>query len=212
MLTMTADQIDSRHGDDLADDALEILLGLGADRYVLPPDRTAGDEVQALARDGRAVLDAALALLRTGDWRVGIGIGRVRLPLPDVTRAVGGSAFVNARSGVEEARRHPYGCVVIADDARQTATIQPLIDLLLYFRGRRTDPGWEMWDLMEGGLSQKDAAARLGITPQAASRRALAAGVRLDAAARGALASLLDTADPDAAPVADSDGRGSGED
>jgi hypothetical protein len=26
------------------------------------------------------------------------------------------------------------------------------------------------------------------------------------------LASLLDTADPDAAPVADSDGRGSGED
>jgi hypothetical protein len=212
MFAMTADQIDSRHGDDLADEALGILLGLGAGRYVLEPDRTAGDEVQALARDGRAVLDAALALLRTGDWRVGIGIGRVRLPLPDVTRAVGGSAFVNARAGVEEARRHPYGCVVIADDADQTAMIQPLIDLLLYFRGRRTDPGWQMWDLMEGGLSQKEAAARLGITPQAASRRALAAGVRLDAAARGALASLLDAADPDAVPVAGPDPRGSSED
>jgi hypothetical protein len=201
MLAMTADQIDSRHGDDLADDALAVLLALGADRYVLAPDRTAGDEVQALARDGRAAVDAALALLRTGSWRVGIGIGAVRRPLADVTRAVGGSAFVNARSAVEEARRHPLGCVVIADDPAQTAIIQPVVDLLLSFRGRRTDPGWEMWDLMESGLSQKDAAERLGITPQAASRRALAAGVRLDASARGALAALLDAADPD--PVTD---------
>jgi hypothetical protein len=212
MLAMTADQIDSRHGDDLADGALGILLGLGADRYVLAPDRTAGDEVQALARDGRAVLDAALALLRTGDWRVGIGIGRVRRPLPDVTRAIGGSAFVNARRGVDEARRHPFGCVVIADDPQQTATLQPLVDLLLYFRGRRTRPGWEIWDLLESGFNQKDAAARLGITPQAASRRALSAGVRLDAAARGALASLLDAADPDPAPVATAAAGASGED
>jgi hypothetical protein len=210
MIAMTADQIDSRNGDDLADEALAIILGLGEDRYVLAPDRTAGDEVQALARDGRAALDAALALLRTGNWRVGLGIGNVRRPLPDVTRAVGGSAFVNARTGVEEARRHPFGCVVIADDARQTATIQPLIDLLLYFRSRRTGPGWEMWDLMESGLTQKDASERLGITPQAGSRRALAAGVRLDGSARGALASLLDAADPDA--ISRSGVTGTGED
>lgn len=212
MIAVTADQIDSRHGDDLADEALAALLSLGADRYALPPDRTAGDEVQALARDGRAALDASLALLRTGAWRVGIGIGRVRRPLADVTRAVGGSAFVNARTAVEEARRQPFRCAVIADDARQTATIQPLVDLLLYFRHRRTRPGWEMWDLMESGFSQKEAARRLGITPQAASRRALAAGVRLDASAREALASILDAADPDAGAADARDVRRSGED
>jgi len=197
MLALTADQIDSRHGDDLADDALGLLVALGDDRYVLPPDRTAGDEVQALARSGRAVLDAALALLRTERWRVGIGIGTVRRPLPDVTRAVGGSAFVNAREAVEAARKRPLRCAVVTDDPAQTAMIQPLVDLLLHFRSRRTDPGWELWDLMEAGLDQKAAAERLGITPQAASRRALAAGIRLDAAARGALASLLDAADPE---------------
>jgi hypothetical protein len=200
MFALTADQIDSRHGDDLADEALAILDALGPDRYVLAPDRTAGDEVQALARDGRTVLEAALALLRTERWRVGIGIGQVRRPLADVTRAVGGSAFVNARDAVEFARKRPLRCAVVADDAAQTATIQPLVDLLLHFRSRRTDPGWEIWDLMETGLDQKAAAARLGITPQAASRRALAAGIRLDAAARGALASLLDAADPDRDP------------
>ncbi len=207
MLALTADQIDSRHGDDLAEEALAILDGFGAERYVLPPDRTAGDEVQALARDGRTALDAALALLRTEHWRVGIGIGRVRRPLPEVTRAVGGSVFVNAREAVEASRTRALHCAVVADDPGRAATIQPLLDLLLHFRSRRTAAGWEMWDLMEAGLDQKDAARRLGITPQAASRRALVAGIRLDASARAALASLLDAADPDPDPMSSGAGR-----
>jgi hypothetical protein len=202
MIVITADQIGSRHGADLADDALTLLERLGRDRSVLPPDRTAGDEVQAIPVDGAAALDAALALLRTGRWSVGLGIGRVRTPLPEVTRAADGSAFIAARQAVDAAKRRPLHFAIAADDPAAAETLGPLIELLLVLRDRRTDGGWEVFDLVESGLDQKAAATRLGITPQAASNRAQAASIRLDAAARVALARLLDDASSAADTVA----------
>ena len=97
MFAITADQVDSRHGADLAEDALALIAATGADRLVLPPDRTAGDEVQALTGDASTALAIALALLRTGSWSVGIGIGAVETPLPEATRAARGPAFIAAR-------------------------------------------------------------------------------------------------------------------
>ncbi|MGH1547947.1 hypothetical protein ACRAWB_01710 [Leifsonia poae] len=48
---------------------------------------------------------------------------------------------------------------------------------------------------MRSGLSQKEAGARLGITPQSASDRARAAGLRVELAALPALTRLLERAD-----------------
>jgi len=192
MFAITADQVDSRNTPDLADDALRLVAELGGDRLALPPDRTAGDEVQAVTADADAALTIVLGLLRTGSWRVGLGIGDVETPLPAATRAARGTAFIAARAAIESAKRRPSR---FAAEGGSGAGVQPLIDLLLALRERRSSEGWQLFDLLESGHRQQDAAALLGITPQAASRRAQAAGIRLDRAARPALAAVLAAAD-----------------
>jgi hypothetical protein len=193
MFAITADQVDSRHGADLADEALALVAAIAGPRLALPADRTAGDEVQALTADAGAALSITLALLRTGSWSVGLGLGAVETPLPDVTRIARGPAFIAARDAVEAAKRRPTRFA--AAGSPENRDVQALVDLLLALRQRRTREGWELFDLIEAGLSQQEAARRLGITPQAASRRALAAGVRLDQAARPALIGILAEAD-----------------
>jgi hypothetical protein len=66
-----------------------------------------------------------------------------------------------------------------------------MLDLLLVLRSRRTPEGWEVHDLLETGITQSEAAARLGITPQAVSLRAQAAELRAEESARAPLARLL---------------------
>ncbi|PZQ88391.1 MAG: DNA-binding protein [Leifsonia xyli] len=195
MFAITADQIDSRHGPDLADDGLALLTRVGAGRLALAPDRTAGDEIQALTDDAATALALALALARTGRWSVGLGIGTVRTPLPTTTRAATGEALIAARDAVDAAKRRPGRVAVAGDGIRPSATtVQSMLDLLLLLRERRSPAGWELYDLVESGLTQAEAAERLGVTPQATSKRAIAAGVRSDAASREAIAELLDLA------------------
>jgi hypothetical protein len=55
-------------------------------------------------------------------------------------------------------------------------------------RARRSVEGWELYDLMTEELTQAQAADRLGISPQAASKRAKAAELRAE---RAAIAPLL---------------------
>lgn len=196
MFAITADQIDSRHGPDLADHALALLGRIGGDRLALPADRTAGDEVQAITADPRAALELILELARTGDWSIGLGVGDIRTPLPADTRAATGPALIAARDAVEAAKKRPSHAAVAGPGIRPSAdTLQATLELLLQLRERRSAEGWELYDLVESGLTQADAAAELGITPQAASKRAIAAGIRLDTAARDALTSLLSLAD-----------------
>ncbi len=196
MFAITADQIDSRHRPDHADEALALLARVGGTHLALPADRTAGDEVQALTPDPRTALELVLELARTGRWSVGLGVGEVRTPLPSATRATTGEALVAAREAVDAAKRRPWHVAVAGHGIRPGATtLQATIDLLLQLRERRSAEGWELYDLVESGLTQAEAAERLGITPQAASKRAIAAGVRLDAAARDGITELLALAD-----------------
>jgi len=197
MIAITADQIDSTHRGDLVESAIPRLVELGAGRLALPPERTAGDELQLLTADPEAALDLALDLARTGAWSIGLGVGEVALPLPDSTRASSGEALVLAREAVEAAKGRALPLVVRAGAGREpdTPTLQAMVDLLLHLRERRSPEGWELVDLVESGLTQAEAAARLGITPQAASKRAIAAALRLDGAARRGLARLVALAD-----------------
>ncbi|QEO09898.1 DNA-binding protein [Protaetiibacter larvae] len=201
MFAITADQVDSRHGPALGDEGLALVTRVGGERLSLPPDRTAGDEVQALTADAATALALALALARTGRWSVGIGIGEMDAPLVGPTRTANGAALVAARAAVESAKKRPLRAAVAggADGIRPSAaTVQTSLELLLQLRDRRSPEGWELHDLVEAGLTQVEAAQRLGITPQAASKRAIAAGLRLDAAARTALTELLELADASA--------------
>lgn len=193
MFALTADQVDSQHSDDLVDHALVELARIGGDNLLLPPDRSAGDELQVATADARVALDMVLHLTRAGRWSVGLAIGEVRHPLPDSTRALAGSAFVLARGAVESAKKSLNRFALAIEPGRHpdAATLQPLLELLLQLRARRTPEGWELQELLNEGLTQKAAAARLGITPQAVSLRAHSAQLKTESAARAALARLL---------------------
>lgn len=201
MFAVTADQVDSRHQEDLVEDELVELARIGGTRLLLPPDRSAGDELQVATQDAGAALELVLHLTRGERWSVGLAIGGVRHPLPTATRALAGSAFVLARGAVEMAKKRATRFALVIEEGRHpdAATLEPLIELLLQLRARRTPEGWELADLLAEGLTQKQAAERLGITPQAVSLRARSAQLRTDRAARAALTTLLAESSPPSA-------------
>ena len=196
MFVITADQRDSRATGDAVADALELLNHRWAPDLTLAAERTAGDELQLLTGSATAALSITLELNRLGRWSVGIGIGDVETPLGDSVRASRGPAFVAARDAVERAKRSQTHCAVSGEPPHaEVGHLEALLDLLLLLRERRTEPGWELHALLAEGLSQQEAAARLGITAQSASQRARTAGLRAEEAATGALVSLLTRVD-----------------
>jgi hypothetical protein len=196
MIVLTADQVDSRHGADLVAGVLPELRTRWGEALALGPDRTAGDEFQLLPRDARTALTVAFDLLRGGTWSVGMGVGSVQQPLPATTREASGSAFVAARRAVTEAKRSAHRFSVAAEPAGAAPAVDApglaaLIDLLLEVRDRRSAEGWEVADRLADGATQAAVAVELGITPQAVSLRARAAGVRVEQRAFPVLVDLL---------------------
>jgi hypothetical protein len=196
VFVLTVDQVDSRHHDDQVAAAVRDLGRHFAPWLVGEPERTAGDEFQVATRHGAVALDIALRLLRAENWSVGLGVGTATLPLGESVRAMSGSAFVNARDAVTAAKKRPARFALVANSGALAAqSLDPLIRLLVAMRDRRTPEGWELFDLVEGEprLTLTAAAKRLGITVQAASQRALTAGLRLDREVRDSLGSMLDS-------------------
>jgi hypothetical protein len=194
MFVLTADQIGSRSSADAVDGALQTIRGIGGGRLSLAPERTVGDEVQVATADPRCLLDVVLALTRGGEWSVGCGVGDVESDLPASIRAARGSAFVAAREAVEAAKKRPLRFAVRAadDQADAAGDAQALVDLLLSLRARRSDEGWEVFDLVASGTSQKSVAKSLGISEQAVSLRARTAQVSVELDAVPALARALE--------------------
>ena len=191
MFIITADQVDSRHLDDLAGATIATLNERYARQLALPVDRNAGDEIQALISHPEAALGIIGDLTRDARWSVGCGVGAVRMPLPANTREAAGPGFVAARIAVDRAKRAPLRFALEAEPKTESAHAEALIDLLLALRSRRTAEGWALFELVAEGRTQAQAAAALGISPQAASQRARAAGIRQELAARPALAEIL---------------------
>jgi hypothetical protein len=191
MLVLTVDQRDSTRRGDLVPAVLERLDALvRADGepergLVLPFERTVGDEVQAvLASDdagSRLAVDVVLALLRDGGWSVGVGAGPVDRPLPSVSRAASGPAFVRAREAVERAKGRgsvvPVAVVGPGDEPGATiaADAEAVLRLLGVVAARRSDAGWQAIDTLarhaQQSAPQRATARALGISEQAVSQR-----------------------------------------
>ncbi|WP_208544661.1 DNA-binding protein [Rathayibacter sp. VKM Ac-2759] len=205
MFVITADQRDSRHDDDRVERAIAGLLAEHRDAFVLPPERTAGDEFQFVLDRAEAAVEVLLTLHRQAHWSIGLGIGRIEGPLPTSTRAARGEAYFAARRAVEAAKTRPSRLSLDPDSPAapfpSVADAQALLDPLLRLRDSRTAAGWEIVDLLESGQSQKDAAAHLSISPQAVSLRVRAADARLDRPAADALARLLTVVDRTLDPI-----------
>ncbi|WFS14326.1 hypothetical protein [Rhodococcus aetherivorans] len=192
MFVLTVDQRGSRRD---VDRVADLLTELRDAQLLRPFERTAGDEVQAVADDPAVVVDLALDLVRRGCWSVGIGAGSVEQPLPAQTRAGRGPAFEHARRAVDRAKNAPARVAVEGSDAAAAADADAALTLVALLVTRRSDAGHEAVDLVRGGLTQAEAAARLGISTQAVSQRLAAAGWQAEPAGRDLARRLLERAD-----------------
>lgn len=207
MYVITADQVDSRLSDDAVGSALDDITATAGPHLLLPPDRTAGDEIQAITASAETAYRLALRLTRDGRWSVGLGLGSVREPLGDSTRASTGNAFFAARAAIDAAKRATFRFALRVDPEPRTPEhgpedqseggpiraedVEALIVLLLALRDKRTDKGWEVHDLLETGATQAQAARSLGITQGAVSMRARTGSSREEFAASAAVVRLL---------------------
>jgi hypothetical protein len=198
---LTVDQRGSQSGPDLVPAVLDLLNDPALDPPARRFERTAGDEVQGVLDDGRAVVRRIALLLRAGVWNIGLGIGEVELPLPASTRAGRGEAFVLARQAVNRAKQQPSRLCVVGPGAAgagvgaepyRAEQIETVAWLWAGVLNRRSARGWEVADLFAQGLTHAEAAHRLGISQSAVSQRAQAAGlVEADRAAK-LLAAMID--------------------
>ncbi|KQV05067.1 hypothetical protein [Leifsonia sp. Root112D2] len=208
MFVITADQIDSRSRADIVGTTLHRLNREHDGHLALPVDRNAGDELQVMTTEASTTLAIVLDLTRSAQWSVGIGCGAVRLPLPAATREGSGPAFFAARDAVTRAKKQATRFAVetaVADDRAAKSETTPewpgaadaegLLNLLLLLRGRRSDAGWELYDLVVTGMQQNEAAERIGISAPAANSRARAAGLKTEFASIGPLTRLLENLD-----------------
>ena len=189
MFVITADQVHSRSTDDHVDAALATINALPD--LSLAAERTVGDELQALTASASTAVDLILLLARSGAWSVGLGVGDADPRAGRSVRETSGSAFVFAREAVELAKKRQTRFALCSRDAIDADDAQAFFDMLLLLRARRTETAWRLHDLLRSGLNQVEAANRLGVTPQSASKTALSAGLRVDLAAETALVRLV---------------------
>jgi hypothetical protein len=171
---LTVDQRASRRNPDRVPEVLEQLNG--SVPTVLGFERTAGDEFQGVLAEPDDVVGVVLQLVRQGDWSIGIGAGAVQTPLPGSTRAGTGQAFLSARRAVEAAKQRPTRLAVRGAVPPDAGDAQAVLSALAVVVERRSDPAWEAIALVDGGRTQAEAAAELGISRQAVGQR-LAAGL-----------------------------------
>lgn len=182
VFALTIDQRGSRRSEDAVPGLLSMLDSWPVVRRF---ERTAGDEVQGLVEQADTVVEIVSAVVVEQRWWIGIGSGSVEQDLPASVRASRGPALIAARVAVERAKTASGGLSlepapgVDPDLALDAETALQMLTRLL---NDRTDHGREAIQALRGVVTQAQAAERLGISPQAMSRRLHVA--RLDDEAR----------------------------
>ena len=176
MFVITADQYRSTQRGDLVEDALERAqhwLEPRQQALALSPERTVGDEIQAVFLDAFIASEFALWLYRTAEWSVGLGAGPADEPLGSSARASRGQAFLHARSAVEQAKRRgePQRIVAHGQQKESARAATAVLQLLGGIALKRSSAGWEAIDHLASGLSRAQAATRIGVSQEALSQR-----------------------------------------
>lgn len=174
VVVVTADQRGSRTDDDRVP---SMLATLAHEALLLPFERTVGDEIQGVGDDPVVLTRVVETLLRDDRWHIGIGIGPIDVPLPAHAREGRGPAYLHARAAVTAAKGAPWRLRVEGDDEQRARQLESAMWLWAAVLGRRTEKGWQVVDLVDGGLSYERAAERLGVSQSAVSQRAQAAGL-----------------------------------
>lgn len=158
-------------------------------------DITLGDEFQAVLLDPAVVPDLALSLEQDfpeQHFRLGVGHGSIATDLnPDPGR-MDGPAFHNARLAIGRAKKeHRKGIVFEGFGAATNDALNALSELSAHVRSDWTARQREVAEGLRAGSSQVAVSERLGISKQAVSKHANAAGWPYVQRAERALARLL---------------------
>jgi hypothetical protein len=140
-------------------------------RFLLPFERTAGDEVEALVADPETLAEVVRRALETEDWWVGVGVGSVVEPLPTSVRESRGDAFTLGREAIEAAKsKRGSGVRVLAQEEERGQLFEDATVLLADIYTRRSPGAREVATLRRLGMSAVEIAARLGISRQAVTK------------------------------------------
>lgn len=155
---------------------------------------TLGDEFQGVLSDPSA-LPRLLWVLEVGlpDLRIwtGVGHGAIETDLREEAIGMDGPAFHRAREALEEAKASRRYGGVFSGFGEDDPVLGGLARLLERHRSGLTEAQVEAVELVRDGTSQREAADRLGVTPQAVSKRLQAGGWDTLREGEGALAALL---------------------
>jgi hypothetical protein len=167
--------------------ALEMLLGRGLLRR---PERTAGDEMQAVIGEPQTLPSAIEFCLRSHQWWMGIGLGGIQ-SLEHRSRESRGPAFVAARTAVEQAKRRRRRPIAVHGEPPEICErLQGMCDVLAYIVESRTPRQWEVVDAASDLGTGSRAAKQLGISSQAANEQLRAAGFKEQWAAQAEIGYL----------------------
>ena len=192
MFTLTINQRDSRRDGDLVPQLLKDLRHIPAR---LDFDRSVEDEVQGIVESSHQAVETALIALRSGQWYVGIGVGPINEPLPNLVKDASGHGLVYARRAVDRLRASKERIPVAVDGplVALASEAEAVLRLLGHIVQHRSTAEWRVLDLLTPGVrgQQKAVAQELGITTQAVSKTLARAQWAEEHAARPDAARLL---------------------
>ena len=143
--------------------------------------RTAGDEVQGVARAAGWLVDLVLADAGPDAWWIGVGVGAYETPLGRTARDSRGPAFYDARAAVTAAKRAPWGFALHGRAGLER--VEAALAVSAWVLRHRTPAQREAAELLARLGTRRAVAERLGVSAQAVSQRLRSAG--LDEEARG---------------------------
>lgn len=185
-IVVLLDQRGSRSGPDLVHDWEERLNRVVGEKLALPFTRTAGDEMQAMIGDPAALGHVTREVVASDSWWMGVGVGSAEEPLPDDTREGRGPAFWAAREAIRRVKTRRASRPVAVSTGEQdagpgfvetAARLDACLGALAFIVARRTAKQQLVADAYyESGRSLEAVIDRLGLSPQGARQRLVAAG------------------------------------
>jgi hypothetical protein len=160
---------------------------------------TIGDEFQGLLRSA-AIIPRLMRRLETSlpdiSLRAGIGSGTIETDLRPAAVGMDGPVWHAARAAIEEAKHGDrLGGVFHGFGADEDLVHNGFARVLHLLRARLTDKQRQLMDALLGGQSQKELSRSTGVSKQAVSKQARAAGVEAYREAELAWRSVLERAD-----------------